>query len=138
MAEWGFRPQDTYRVIGECEQYFGERGWPNIPTEIELTRVDGNMMSAWDWADLAYVVKFNFVYLTEVCTEPGEKEAIHTHLRGLWEHLEAAEVPFKAHWGKINFIDPEFVLANHRFDAFRPLISPIFMNDYLEERIGHV
>jgi FAD/FMN-containing dehydrogenase len=138
MAEWSFRPQDTYRVIGECEQYFEERGWPNIPTEIELARVDGNMMSAWDWADLAYVVKFNFMYLTEVCTEPGEKEAIHTHLRGLWEHLEAAEVPFKAHWGKINFIDPEFVRANHRFDAFRPLISPIFMNDYLEERIGHV
>jgi hypothetical protein len=76
------------------------------------------------------------MYLTEVCPEPGEKEAIYTHLRGLWEHLERAGVPFKAHWGKINFIDPEFVRRNHDFDAFRPLISPIFVNDYLAERIG--
>jgi hypothetical protein len=76
------------------------------------------------------------MYLTEVCTEPGEKEAIYAHLRGLWQHLENAGVPFKAHWGKINFIDPDFVQRNHRFDAFRPLISPLFMNGYLRERIG--
>ena len=36
MAEWSFRPQDLQRVLGECEQYFGEHRWPNIPTEIEL------------------------------------------------------------------------------------------------------
>jgi FAD/FMN-containing dehydrogenase len=136
MAEWSFRPQDVHRVLGECQDYFDDHGWPNIPTEIELTRVDGNLMSAWNWEDLSYVVKFNFMYLTEVCTEPGEKEAIHAHLRGLWEHLEAAGVQFKAHWGKINFIDPEFVRRNHGFEAFAPLISPMFMNDYLAERIG--
>jgi FAD/FMN-containing dehydrogenase len=136
MAEWSFRPGDLHRVLGECERYFEDHGWPNIPTEIELTRVDGSLMSAWSWEELPYIVKFNFMYLTEVCTEPGEKEAIYAHLRGLWEHLEAAGVPFKAHWGKINFIDPEFVRRNHELDAFRPLISPIFMNDYLEERIG--
>ncbi len=136
MAEWSFRPQEVNRVIGECQDYFDDRGWPNIPTEIELTRVDGSLMSAWNWEDLPYVVKFNFMYLTEVCTEPGEKEAIYAHLRGLWEHLEAAGIPFKAHWGKINFIDPDFTRHNHGFDAFRPLISPIFMNDYLEQRIG--
>jgi FAD/FMN-containing dehydrogenase len=135
MAEWSFRPQDANRVLGECEDYFEDRGWPNIPTEIELTRVDGSLMSAWNWDDLPYVVKFNFMYLTEVCAEPGEKEAIYAHLRGLWEHLEAAGVPFKAHWGKINFIDPEFTRRNHGIDAFRPLISPIFVNDYLAERI---
>ena len=95
-------------------------------------------MSAWNWDGLDYIVKFNFMYLTEVCTEPGEKEAIYAHLRGLWEHLEAAGVPFKAHWGKINFIDPEFVRRNHGFDAFRPLISPMFMNDYLRERLGEL
>lgn len=138
MAEWSFRPQDVHRVLGECQDYFDRRGWPNIPTEIELTRVDGSLMSAWDWEGLPYIVKFNFMYLTEVCTEPGEKEAIYAHLRGLWEHLQAAGVPFKAHWGKINFIDPEFVRRNHRFDAFRPLISPMFMNDHLAERIGPV
>jgi FAD/FMN-containing dehydrogenase len=138
MAEWSFRPQDVHVVLGECQNYFDRHGWPNIPTEIELTRVDGSLMSAWNWEGLPYIVKFNFMYLTEVCTEPGEKEAIYTHLRGLWEHLEAAGIPFKAHWGKINFIDPEFVRRNHGFDTFRPLISPMFMNDYLTERIGAV
>jgi hypothetical protein len=78
------------------------------------------------------------IYLTEVCTEPGEKDSIYAHLLGLWQHLEAAGVPFKAHWGKINFIDPAFVQRNHDFDAFRPLVSPIFMNRYLEERLGPI
>jgi hypothetical protein len=136
MAEWSFRPQDIHRVLGECEEYFGRQGWPNIPTEIELSRVDGSLMSAWNWEGLPYIVKFNFMYLTEVCTEPGEKEAIYAHLRGLWEHFEGVGIPFKAHWGKINFIDPGFVRRNHGFEAFRPLISPVFMNDYLAERIG--
>ena len=138
MAEWSFRPRDIHLVRGECEAYFEQHGWPNIPTEIELTRVDGNLMSPWDWQDLPYIVKFNFMYLTEVCTEPGEKEQIYTHLRGLWDHLEAAGIPFKAHWGKVNFIDPDFVQRNHRFDAFRPLIAPMFVNDYLADRIGPV
>jgi hypothetical protein len=83
-------------------------------------------------------VKFNFMYLTEVCTEPGEKAQITAHLRGLWDHLQNAGLPFKAHWGKINFIDPAFVRANHRIDAFRPLIAPMFMNDYLAQRLGPV
>lgn len=136
MAEWSFRPDDVHVVLGECREYFDRHGWPNVPTEIELTRVDGAPMSAWNWEDLSYIVKFNFMYLTEVCTEPGEKEAIYAHLRGLWEHLEGAGIPFKAHWGKINFIDPAFAERHHRLDAFRPLISPLFMNDYLAERIG--
>jgi FAD/FMN-containing dehydrogenase len=138
MAEWSFRPQDLHRVLGECQDYFDDHGWPNIPTEIELSRVDGALMSAWNWEELPYIVKFNFMYLTEVCTKAGEKEAIYAHLRGLWDHLEAAEIPFKAHWGKINFIDPEFVQRNHRFDEFAPQITPMFMNDYLAERIGPV
>jgi FAD/FMN-containing dehydrogenase len=136
MAEWSFRPQDTQRVLGECQEYFDEHGWPNIPTEIELTRVDDAHLSAWNWEGHPYIVKFNFMYLTEVCTRPGEKEAIYAHLHGLWEHLETAAIPFKAHWGKINFIDPEFVARNHDFDAFRPLISSMFMNDYLTDRVG--
>ena len=93
-------------------------------------------MSAWNWEGVPYIVKFNWMYLTEVCTKPGEKEAIYAHLHGLWKHLEAVGIPFKAHWGKVNFIDPEFVRRNHDFDAFRPHISPMFMNDYLVERIG--
>ena len=136
MAEWSFRPQDLQRVLTECRDYFGRAGWPNIPTEIELTRVDGSLMSAWDWDDLPYIVKFNFMYLTEVCRSDGEKEEIHTHLRGLWDQLRQKGIPFKAHWGKVNFIDPAFVAENHRFDEFRPLIAPIFLNDYLAERLG--
>jgi FAD/FMN-containing dehydrogenase len=136
MAEWSFRPRDLHRVLGECRDYFDEAGWPNIPTEIELTRVDGGLMSAWNWEDLPYVVKFNWMYLTEVCRSSGEKEEIHAHLRGLWEHLRREGIPFKAHWGKVNFIDPEFVRRNHDFDRFRPLIAPIFLNDYLAERLG--
>jgi FAD binding domain/D-arabinono-1,4-lactone oxidase len=138
MAEWSFDPQDIQRVIGECEQYFGVHGWPNIPTEIELTRTDGGRLSPWNWPDLEYVVKFNFMYLTEVCTKPGEKEEIYAHLRGLWEHLLAAQVPFKAHWGKVNFIDPEFVRRNHRLDSFAPGIAPMFLNDHLAARLGPV
>jgi hypothetical protein len=138
MAEWSFRPQDLQRVLGECESYFDTNGWPNIPTEIELSRVDGNFMSPWNWEGLDYIVKLNFMYLTEVCTKPGEKEAIYEHLRGLWEHFESAGVPFKAHWGKINFIDPDFVARNHDYDAFKPLAQPMFMNDYLSERLGTV
>jgi hypothetical protein len=136
MAEWSFRPRDLQRVLRACRDYFGEAGWPNIPTEIELTKVDGGLMSAWGWDDVPYVVKFNWMYLTEVCRSPGEKEKIYTHLRGLWEHLRRAGVPFKAHWGKVNFIDPEFVQQNHDWDRFQPLISPVFANDYLEERLG--
>jgi FAD/FMN-containing dehydrogenase len=136
MAEWSFRPQDLHRVLGECRDYFHEAGWPNIPTEIELTKVDGALMSAWSWDDLDYVVKFNWMYLTEVCRSSGEKEQIYAHLRGLWRHLQREGVPFKAHWGKVNFIDPEFVRANHNFETFRPLISPIFLNGYLRERLG--
>ena len=138
MAEWSFRPQDLHTVIGECEDYFEDHGWPNIPTEIELTRTDESHLSPWNWDGVPYIVKFNFMYLTEVCTEPGEKEAIYAHLRGLWNHFEAAGVAFKAHWGKINFIDPEFARRNHALDAFRPLIVPIFVNDHLAERIGPV
>lgn len=136
MAEWSFRPEDLHRVLGECQDYFEDHGWPNIPTEIELTAVDDSFLSPWNWPGLTYIVKFNFMYLTEVCREPGEKEAIYEHLLGLWNHLEGAGVPFKAHWGKINFIDPEFVRRNHRLDDFAPLISPMFVNGYLDQRIG--
>jgi hypothetical protein len=135
MAEWSFRPQDLHRVLGECEQFFGEHRWPNIPTEVELTRVDGSYMSAWNWHGLPYIAKLNFMYLTEVCKEPEEKAAILTHLRGLWQHLERAGIPFKAHWGKINFIDAEVARRNHDVDRFLPLVSPMFMNRYLEERL---
>src|SRR3712207_7220784 len=36
--------------------------------------------SAWNWPGLEYVVKVNFMYLTEVCRSPGEKAQIVEHL----------------------------------------------------------
>ena len=57
-------------------------------------------MSPWNWEGVPYIVKFNFMYLTEVCTEPGEKQAIYTHLRGLWEHLEARGHPVQGALGE--------------------------------------
>jgi hypothetical protein len=32
--------------------------------------------------------------------------------------------------------DPEFARRDHRIEEFRRLISPLFMNAYLAERIG--
>jgi FAD/FMN-containing dehydrogenase len=136
MAEWSFRPDDLDEVLAECRKYFGEHGWPNIPTEIEPTRVDGSFMSAWNWPGLSYIVKLNFMYLTEVCTKPGEKDQIYAHLRGLWDHLKAAGIPFKAHWGKVNFIDPAFAAHRHDVDAFKPLAQPMLANEYLVQRLG--
>ena len=52
-------------------------GWPNLPIEIELTKTDDYHMSPWNWPELKgagnknYVVKFNFMYLTDVCKKPG-------------------------------------------------------------------
>jgi hypothetical protein len=136
MAEWGFRPKDINKVRGACEAYFKKHGWPNIPTEIELTQVDGSWMSAWGWDDEPYIVKFNFMYLTDVCTHAGDKEKIFTHLKGLWDQLLAEGIEFRAHWGKLNFIDPEWAARNSRLDAFRPFACPVLLNDYLEARIG--
>ena len=89
-------------------------GWPNIPTEIELTRVDGSLMSAWNWDGLPYIVKFNFMYLTEVCTEPGEKEAIYAHLRGLWEHLRSRRRPVQGALGEDQLHRPRVRAAEPR------------------------
>lgn len=138
MAEWSFRPRDVGRVRGACEEYFERHGWPNIPTEIELTQVDGSWMSAWGWDDEDYIVKFNFMYLTDVCKTPRDRALIFPHLSGLWEHLLAEDIDFRAHWGKLNFITPEWTAAHSRIDDFRPFICPVLMNDYLESRIGPV
>ncbi|QRK09624.1 hypothetical protein JQX13_05685 [Archangium violaceum] len=135
MAEWSFDPADLPRVREECRDYFEQSGWPNMPIEIELTKTDGYHMSPWNWPGLEYVVKFNFMYLTDVCRTEAEREGIYTHLRGLWAHLTQAGIRFKAHWGKINFMDHAFVRANHGLELFEPLIHPLFMKEYLAERL---
>jgi hypothetical protein len=84
---------------------------------------------------LDYIVKFNFMYLTDVCGTDAEKELLYTHLRGLWDALIQDGIPFKAHWGKLNFMTPAFVRQRYHLDAFKPLINPMFLNSYLAERL---
>ena len=75
------------------------------------------------------------MYLTDVGESAVEKEAIVTHLRGLWNWLLEKKIPFKAHWAKINFIDPAFAARQYEAKQFKPFIRSIFLNPYLVERI---
>jgi hypothetical protein len=60
---------------------------------------------------------------------------VNVHLRGLWDRLIQEGIPFKPHWGKINFLDPEFVAENFHLDEFSESIQPLFLNDYVASRI---
>lgn len=135
MAEWSFHPGDLARVLAACRAYFGRAGWPNMPIEIELTKTDNYLMSPWNWPGLDYIVKFNFMYLTDIITNTAERQQLFDHLKGLWDFLLQAGIPFKPHWGKINFMDETFVRANFDFARFEPFIQPLFLNPYLRERL---
>lgn len=137
MAEWSFNPADLEKVMDVCRTYFDANKWPNLPIEIECTRTDDFWMSAWNWPGLPYIIKFNFQYLT-VFLSDADKALIPPHLKGLWEALVAAGIPFKAHWGKINFLTPEFVAANYQPAKFLPLIRPLFLNAYLKQALPPV
>jgi hypothetical protein len=136
MAEWSFNPADLNKLMEQCTEYYRLKGWPNLPIEIELTKTDGYFMSPWNWPGLEFIVKFNFMYLTDISGTASEREDILAHLRGLWDHLTQAGIPFKAHWGKINFMDAEFVHSHYLFDQFKPFIRPIFLNPYLTDRFN--
>ncbi len=135
MAEWSFNPQDLNRILECCKDYYQHNGWPNLPIEIELTKTDSYFMSAWNWPGLDYIIKLNFMYLTDVSGTEPEKEKIFSHLQGLWNHLLKNNIPFKAHWGKINFIDYDFVHDHYEIDRFKPFIRSMFLNPYLEDRL---
>jgi len=138
MAEWSFNPAGLNNLMGRCKEYIHQHGWHNLPIEIELTKTDNYFMSAWNWPGLDYIIKFNYMCLTDVTQTPAEKEAIFVHLHGLWDHLLQAGIPFKAHWGKINFMDYKFVNDHFEFDQFKPFIRPLFLNPYLAERFYQV
>lgn len=135
MAEWSFNPADVDIVLARCREYFEKHGWPNLPIEIELTKTDNYYMSAWNWPGLDHILKLNFMYLTEVITSDEERARMTAHLKGLWDFLSEAGIPFKAHWGKINFMTPDFVGKNYAFEKFRPHIREMFLNEYLRERL---
>ena len=134
MAEWFFKPTDLNDVLECCREYFKNNNWPNLPIEIELAKTDNYFMSSLNFTGLDYVVKFNFQYMTDVCTE-DEKQKIYPHLEGLWNHLIKAGIQFKAHWGKINFMDYNFVHDHYQLDQFQKFIRPAFLNSYLAERL---
>lgn len=134
MAEWSFDPADLEKVMDVCRTYFDANKWPNLPIEIECTRTDDFWMSAWNWKGLPYIIKFNFQYLT-VFLSDDQKAEIAPHLQGLWNALDTAGIRFKAHWGKINFLTPEFVAANYQPEPFLPLTNALFMNDYLRKAL---
>jgi len=136
MAEWSFNPADLNRLMASCTEYYEHKGWPNLPIEIELTQTDNYFMSPWNWPGLEYIVKFNFMYLTDISGTASERADILAHLRGLWDHLLQANIPFKAHWGKINFLDYPFVNDHYQFDQFKPFIRPLFLNKYLTDRFN--
>ncbi len=135
MAEWSFNPADLSALLDCCREYYRQKGWPNLPIEIELTKTDDYFLSPWNWPGLEYVVKLNFMYLTDVSGTPAEKAAIVAHLRGLWNRLLEKGIPFKAHWGKLNFMDYDFVRTHYELEAFAPFIRPVFLNAYLAARL---
>jgi hypothetical protein len=135
MAEWSFDPADLPRLLQTCREYYQQAGWPNLPIEIELTKTDTAFMSPWNWPGLDYIIKFNFMYLTDISEVGPERDEITTHLHGLWDYLIRAGIPFKAHWGKINFMDYEFVRTHFELDRFTPFINPMMVNPYLTQRL---
>ncbi len=134
MAEWFFAPEDLGRAMDVCRSFFGDHKWPNLPVEIELAKVDDYFMSPINWEGRDYVAKCNFQYMTDPCTDK-QKERIYAHLHALWNRLVANGVHFKAHWGKINFMDQEWVKSHCQFDEFEPFIRPEFLNEYLTDRL---
>ena len=129
MAEWSFDPKDLPRVMDTCRTYFAAHKWPNLPIEIECTRTDTYWMSAWNWPGLPYIVKLNFQYLTDFLSD-AEKVAMIAHLKGLWDAFNQAGIPFKAHWGKINFLTPSVVASRYQLAPFLPSIKALVLNDY--------
>ena len=134
LSEWSFDPADTDRVLATCRDYYEKAKWPNLPIEIQLTKTDNHYMSPWNWPGLDRIIKFDFQYLTEDLT-PAQIVQISTHLDGLWRELEARNIPFKAHWGKINSLTYDRVKQIHQLDKFAPLIRTVFLNDYLQTRL---
>ncbi len=134
MAEWSFDPRQLPQVMDVCRSYFKANKWPNLPVEIECTRTDDFWMSPWNWPGLPYIVKLNFQYLTDFLND-AEKARIAPHLDGLWKALEAANIPFKAHWGKLNSLDADYVSKYYDAASFMPMVTPMFMNPYLQARL---
>lgn len=135
MAEWSFSPSSLGRVLEIYENYFKNSGWPTIPTEIELTKTDEYHMSPWNWKDESYIVKINIMYLSEVLSTKEKLIQMYDHIKGLWDALKKANIQFKAHWGKINFMDHQFVKGNFKLDSFLQLVNPIFVNEHLSKRL---
>ena len=93
-------------------------------------------MSPWNWPGLDYIVKFNFMYLTDVCDTAAEKDAIIAHLHGLWDHFRPGRDAVQGALGQDQLHGPglraRLILS---WESFRPFIRPLFINQYLAERL---
>lgn len=136
MAEWSVAPDDLPRVMACCRAYWRANGFPNLSTEIQCSRKDDHWMSPWNWPDVRqdYIVKLNFQYIADSLSV-DEKAQMMKHLKGLWDALDAAGIAFKAHWGKINFLDAARVARTYQTKKFMPLVKPLFLNHYLRVRL---
>jgi hypothetical protein len=104
------------------------------PTPSCGSRPSGPGSHAWNWDGLPYIVKLNFMYLTEVCKEPAERAAIVSRCAGSGITSSAPASRSRRSGGRFNLIDAEFASRNHDVDGFLPLVSPR-LNSYLEERL---
>jgi len=134
MAEWSFNPADIPRVKTLLAAFFAANKWPNLAIEIECTRTDAYLMSAWNWPGLPYIAKINFQYLTEYF-EDGDMARMKAHIQGIWNMLTTSNIPFKAHWGKLNCLDVAQVAKTYNLAAFLPHVQPLFLNEYTRKRL---
>jgi len=131
FGEFSVDPKDRWQVISVLEKYYAANEWSNCPIEISLTKCDPFNLSAWNWPGLDYIIKFDFQYFTDPCVTDAQKAELHSHLQGIWDALKSAGIKFKAHWGKVNFFDHEFVAKNYNLNEFQHSISTPFLSDYL-------
>jgi len=144
MAEWAFHPKQIKEVVDLYRKYFSEHEWPNLPIEIEYVKSDGYYMSPWNSDSIGeaigeateFLVKINTMwYIPSKAEGPGIRPQVENHAKGIWIVLKENNIPFKAHWGKINFTSPEDAIKLYDFDAFSPKIQQQFVNSYINTRL---
>ena len=67
---------------------------------------------------------------------PEFRKEIEKHAKGIWDILKANNIPFKAHWGKVNFTSREDIDKMYNFQAFQPHIQNQFVNKYINGKFN--
>jgi len=148
MAEWAFHPKQIKQVVALYRKYFSENKWPNLPIEVEYVKADDYYMSPWnsaniivDGQDTEFLVKINIMWYTTIEKKASNeatgrfRKQVEDHAKGIWDILKANNIPFKAHWGKVNFTTPKDVEKLYDYQAFQPRIQHQFLNSYIKSRL---